>query len=230
MPEGVQTVLRLRLRFFATRVALQLHNVGAHYDAAEAAQHVFVMLNAAGRTRESDSARRLRASKFPLLGRDGDLRRERDFALAGFRLRCPDVIEAVGPLPNVQLARLKVDVAPPESLPLHKVRMETSRFEAGLQQRTSFALRRRVDDAACVGRPKNSFSLRHRVGRRYAVPEVAAHLKTGRKLRVRRRERLSLDAFRPIGRRECRPIFIQFLAGVLFGIEAAIQALTSVFS
>jgi len=68
-----------------------------------------------------------------------------------------------------------------------------------------------------------SFSFRHRVGRLRVVPQVAAHLKAGRKFTIRWRERLRLDALDSIGRRESRPVFSELLSRALLRIKTAFQ-------
>ena len=74
-----------------------------------------------------------------------------------------------------------------------------------------------------------SFSLRHRVSRLCSVSEVALHFKASRKLAIRWRERLRLDASNSIGCWESRPIFIELLARALFRIETAFQVSTGLF-
>ena len=73
-----------------------------------------------------------------------------------------------------------------------------------------------------------SFSLRYSVGRLRTVPEIAVHLKAGRKLAIRWRERLRLDASDSISCRESRPVFVELLACVLLRVETALQVNGSV--
>ena len=54
----------------------------------------------------------LRAGELPFPQRVDDDRRQRDRPLAGVRLRLADRAVAVGALPDVKLALLKVDVGP----------------------------------------------------------------------------------------------------------------------
>jgi len=71
-----------------------------------------------------------------------------------------------------------------------------------------------------------SFSLRRR---RPCVPEVAIHLKAGRKLTIRWRERLHLDASGTIGCRESLPVFAKFLACLPLRLKTEFQVFASIF-
>src|SRR6476620_4727397 len=71
-------------------------------------------------------------------------------------------------------------------------------------------------------------SLRHRIDRS-RVPEIAIHLEAGCKLAICWRERLHLDASRPISHRESRPVFAELLARPPLRLKTEFQVIASIF-